>query len=198
MSRIAPLPLESLPAEIKEILQMGESMLGFMPNDGLIMARRPGLLKALSQLVGEVWGPGRLDLALKQLIAEMSSKTAGCMYRTAHAAYAASKSGVSKEKLDAIWHFESSKLFSDAEKAALRFTIAASQSPAATTDDDFSELKQFYDEEEIVELMGVIACFGFLNRWNDNMATALENKPLKFSEKNLKGGEWHPGKHSNL
>ena len=197
MSRVSPLPIDTLPAEVQEILKAGESILGFMPNDGLVMVRRPGLLRALSQLVGEVWGPGQVDDGLKRLIAEMSSKTAGCMYCTAHSAFAAAESGVSREKLQAIWSFESSELFSDAEKAALRFTIAASQSPAATTDADFEELRRFFDEDAIVEIMGVIACFGFLNRWNDNMATSLEQTPLQFAESNLAGGDWQAGKHAD-
>ena len=77
----------------------------------------------------------------------------------------------------------------------MRFTVAASQSPAATTNRDFEALRQYYDEEEIVELMGVIACFGFLNRWNDNMATGLESKPRQFAQDNLRSAGWDGGKH---
>ena len=195
MSRVAPLEFDTLPSDLQDILHNGEAVLGFMPNDGLVMARRPGLLRALSQLVGEVWGPGRLDDSLKRMVAEISSKTAGCMYCTAHSAYAAAESGVSRKKIESLWQFESSDLFNEAEKSALRFTVAASQSPAATTNRDFEALRQFYDEEEIVELMGVIACFGFLNRWNDNMATGLEPKPRQFAQDNLRSAGWDGGKH---
>ena len=49
---------------------------------------------------------------------------------------------------------------------------------------------------DIVEIMGVIALFGFLNRWNDSMGSALEDLPIKKGEKYLKEStNWVPGKH---
>lgn len=197
MSRVPPLDPAELPEDVRAVVDLGTEALGFTPNDGLVMARRPGLLAALSQLVGEVWGPGRLDDGLKRLVAELSSKTAGCMYCTAHAAHAAARAGVTAEKLDQLWTFERSDLYDDAERAALVFTVAASQSPAATTDADFARLREHFDDEQIVELMGVIACFGFLNRWNDNMATALEQTPLAFAHQSLDASQWDAGKHGD-
>lgn len=195
MSRVPPLALEELPDPLQQVVAEGEAALGFTPTDGLVMARRPGLLKALAALVAEVWGPGSLDTGLKRLVAEISSKTAGCMYCTAHAAYAGGAAGIPQEKLDALWQFATSPHYSAAERAALAFTVAASQSPAATTEADFAALREHYDDEQIVELVGVIACFGFLNRWNDNMATTLENAPLSFARASLDPAHWHPGKH---
>jgi hypothetical protein len=46
-------------------------------------------------------------------------------------------------------------------------------------------------EEQIVEIVGVIALFGFLNRWNNTMATPLEDEPIEY----LSRGGWQAGKH---
>ena len=45
-------------------------------------------------------------------------------------------------------------------------------------------------------MMGVIALFGFLNRWNDSMGSALEDLPIEKGEKYLKEPtNWTVGKH---
>lgn len=60
----------------------------------------------------------------------------------------------------------------------------------------FDELKKHWTEEQIVEIVGVIALFGFLNRWNDTMATPLEDVPTEHGEKALATHGWNAGKHA--
>ncbi|MDZ7727690.1 MAG: hypothetical protein U5Q44_05530 [Dehalococcoidia bacterium] len=45
--------------------------------------------------------------------------------------------------------------------------------------------------------MGVISLFGWLNRWNDTMATDLEEEPLAFAQEHLGGAGWAAGKHAD-
>lgn len=47
----------------------------------------------------------------------------------------------------------------------------------------------------MAELLGVIALFGFLNRWNDTMATPLEPVAASLGEQFLAGSGWRVGKH---
>ena len=44
--------------------------------------------------------------------------------------------------------------------------------------------------------MGVICLFGWLNRWNDTLATTLEPSPLRFAQRHV-GDGWSPGKHAS-
>ena len=60
----------------------------------------------------------------------------------------------------------------------------------------FALLKKHWTEEQIVEIVGVIAVFGFLNRWNDTMATPLEDEPIEVGEKFLAPRGWSAGKHA--
>src|SRR5262249_36015141 len=80
-------------------------------------------------------------------------------------------------------------------KATLDFALAAASVPNAVTDDMFAELRKHWTEEQIVEIVGVISLFGFLNRWNDTMATPLEDEPVAVGERYLKRGGWTAGKH---
>jgi hypothetical protein len=68
--------------------------------------------------------------------------------------------------------------------------------PNAVTDEMFLELKKHWSEDEIVEIVGVIAMFGFLNRWNDTFATPLEEHPAEFGEQHLAKHGWTIGKHA--
>jgi hypothetical protein len=58
-----------------------------------------------------------------------------------------------------------------------------------------AELRRHWDEGEVVEIMGVIALFGFLNRWNDSMGTALEDLPMTAADRHLSHTGWEAGKH---
>lgn len=177
MSRIAPKPRESLDAEMQAIMAAGDEIMGFTSNDALVMAHKPAMLKAMLGLVQAVYQPGSVPLDLKKLVAMMTSSAAGCVYCKAHTSYGAMKEGIAAEKLAAIWEYASSPLFTDAERAALDVARTAAFSPNETTDENFGELKKYYSNEQIVEIVGVISLFGFLNRWNSTLATELEETP---------------------
>jgi alkylhydroperoxidase family enzyme len=80
-------------------------------------------------------------------------------------------------------------------EAALDVAVAAGCVPNAVTDELFAELHKHWTEEQIVEIVAVISYFGFLNRWNDTLATPLEEEPLHFGEEYLASHGWSAGKH---
>jgi alkylhydroperoxidase family enzyme len=114
----------------------------------------------------------------------------------AHTAHTAGRVGIPDAKEEALWQYETSPLFSAAERAALRVGQGAAQVPNAVTDEDFDELKRHYTEAQIVDIVAVIALFGFLNRFNDTMATELESSPLEAGRRFLAEKGWTVGKHA--
>ena len=123
---------------------------------------------------------GKVDRGLKRLIAHVASRTAGCQYCMAHTAGGALHFGIDDRKLAAV-DYQVSPLYSAAERAALDLAVAAGAVPNAATDQMFLELRKHWTEEQIVEIVGVIAVFGF-NRWNDTLATPLEDEPIAVGE----------------
>jgi uncharacterized peroxidase-related enzyme len=194
--RMAPLPIEHSP-ELKEQFEAMRRNLGFVPNSILIMQRVPKLARAFAQLTAAIWDrDGKVDRGLKRLIAHVASRTAGCQYCMAHTAGGALHFGVDDRKVAAVWDYQVSPLYSAAERAALDLAVAASAVPNAATDEMFLELRKHWTEEQIVEIVGVIAVFGFLNRWNDTLATPLEEEPIAVGEKYLAAHGWSAGKHA--
>jgi uncharacterized peroxidase-related enzyme len=165
-----PLSRDAVP-EFKERFEHYENTRGFIPNSILTMSRRPAIAAAFMQLNKAVLYEGTVDEELKMLVSLIASQAAGCLYCQAHMANLSSIYKASDKKIAAVWEFDSSELFSDAERAALRLAVNASLIPNQASQADFDDLAKYFDEGEIVELVASIALFGYLNRWNDTMAT---------------------------
>jgi uncharacterized peroxidase-related enzyme len=193
MAYVKPLPREKI-KEFEPLLAPIEAVLGFVPNSLLTMARRPEIVRAFAALAGGVQS-GTVRPELKQLVAHISSTAAGCRYCQAHTAHTAARIGVPLEKLEAAWDFESDDRFDEPERVTLRFARDASVVPNAVTKSHFDDLRKHFSDDEIVELVAVISLFGWLNRWNDTMATELEGEPLNFASQHLASRGWQVGKH---
>ncbi len=194
---VDPLDRDSNP-ELQEMVDFYNETLGFTPNSLFTMMRRPRIAEAFLEMNQAVMeNKGRVTSALKRMIAYLSSMTTGCRYCEAHAIRAAERYGAEQEKMDNIWEYKTHEVFSDAERAAFDLAIAASQVPNAVDDTVSENMRKHWDEGEIVEIMGVIALFGYLNRWNDSMGTQLEKAAADSAEKLIaKKGDWNIGKHT--
>ena len=182
--------------ETQKLVNFFNETLGFCPNSVLTMQKKPHLAKAFVNLNKAVMdNAGSISSEFKRIIAYISSNTAGCRYCQAHAIRAAQRYGGEQERLEKAWDFENSSLFSDKEKIALRFTIASSSVPVNVNQDLEQSLKTYWNEVDILEIMSVIALFGYLNRWNDVMGTSLEEDAKNSAESLLKS-QWNIGKHS--
>ena len=194
MSRINDIA-ESERAALAPVFEATETAMGFVPNSFYAMAHWPELLKSFSSLAGTVLGQGEIDPGLKQLIAYVVSNAAGCRYCQAHTAHNATRRGITEEKIQSAFEFETSDLFSNAERAALRVALHAGMVPNAVEGSHFAALKEHYSDRQITEIVAVISLFGYLNRWNDTMATSLEAKAITFAGKVLAPTGWQGGKH---
>lgn len=196
MARLKPLDSQTTP-ELKSYFDFFLGTLGFTPNSVLTMQRRPRLVQAFAQLNAAVMAPeGEVDAGFRRLIGHLASKAGGCLYCQAHTLLGAQNFGISEQKLAEVWNYTDSDLYSPAEKVALDFALAAASQPNAVTDELFDRLRQHWNEGQIVEILAVVAMFGFLNRWNDSMATPLEAVPLAVARKAAGDHGFVPGKHA--
>ncbi len=196
MPLVEPLNPDHDPATQK-LADFFNETLGFCPNSVLTMQHRPAISQAFINLNKAVMdNQGRVTSALKRMIAWVSSNSTGCRYCQAHAIRAAERYGAAEEQLDNIWEYRTHPAFSEAERAALDFSLVASQIPNAVDQDIKERLYQYWDEGEIVEMLGVISLFGFLNRWNDSMGTTIEEGAVESGTKYLEKHGWVKGKHS--
>lgn len=182
--------------DTKQLAEFFNETLGFCPNSVLTMQHRPAISKAFINLNKAVMAnEGRVTSALKRMIAWVSSNSTGCRYCQAHAIRAAERYGAEQEQLDNIWEYRTHAAFSEAERAALDFSLQASMVPNNVDAEIKKRLYEHWNEGEIVEMLGVISLFGYLNRWNDSMGTSIEEGAVESGDQYLGKHGWNEGKH---
>ena len=196
MPRLPALPPETTP-QLKSHFDFFIGTLGFTPNSVLTMQRKPKLVQAFAQLNAAVMDPeGKVDQGFRRLIGHVVSQVSGCRYCQAHTLLGAHNFGVSDAKLADVWNYAKSPHYSVRERLAMDFALAAASQPNAVTDTLFAQLQQYWSDEEITEILAVVAMFAFLNRWNDSMATTLEASPTAVATQALGAQGWSAGKHA--
>ncbi len=195
MPLVKPLPAD-YDNEVKQLADFFNETLGFCPNSVLTMQIRPRIAKAFIELnMAVMENKGKVTSELKRLVGYISSYSTGCQYCQAHTIRAAERYGSTDDRLENIWEYKTHNSFNEGERAALDFAIAASHVPNAVSEEISENLKKFWNDGEIVEILGVIALFGFLNRWNDSMGTQIEPGAIESGEKYLNKKGWTGGKH---
>ena len=196
MNRVDPLTPEALLEAapfLKPLAEAGATI----PTCFHVMGYRPRILEQFQGFFASIMREGDVDPGLKQLIANVVSRSAGCRYCEAHTGHFAHiTAGVELVKIEAVWEFETSPLYSDAERAALRLALAAGYIPNGATDEHFDELRKYYSKSEMVEIVSVISMFGWLNRFNDTLANELEDDAVAFASEHLTEAGWEVGKHA--
>lgn len=173
-SRLSPLDRHGVP-ELEETFSGFEKLSGFVPNAFLIMARRPPLVEARFAEGRAVTAHTTLDPQLLDLVATIVSLVNQSAYSLAHREASTARRGIGRDKFHSVADFETSEHFSDAERAALRFARDATIVPNAVTDDHFVDLRKYFSDTEIVDMLGHACNQAWMNHWNDTIATQLEH-----------------------
>jgi len=126
----------------------------------------------------------------------MASQASGCQHCQSHGAFRLNSMGVDKERIRALWEYETSDLFSEGERAALDLVRAAAQIPNATQPKHFENLRKHYSNTQIIEILAVNSLAAWLNRWNDTIATVTDQESVDWATENLSDLGWHAGKHT--
>ncbi|MDQ3017279.1 MAG: carboxymuconolactone decarboxylase family protein [Bacteroidota bacterium] len=189
-------PISETDPAIADLVTFYNETLGFCPNSVRTMQIRPHIAEAFIRMNKAVMeNHGNVTSALKRLIAYISSYTTGCQYCQAHGIRAAERYGAREEQLKYVWEYQTHPSFSEAERAALDFAVAASSVPNGMDDVIADELRKHWTDGDIVEITGVVALFGYLNRWNDSMGTTIESGAIESGHELLAGHGWTGGKH---
>ncbi len=192
-------PLENSEIEDEQIVERFahyERTRGFTPNSIRTMARRPNIVKAFMALNQAVLYEGTVSEELKMLISLACSYAAGCRYCQSHMANLSAIYNAPDDKIAAVLSYWESDAFTAAERAAIDLAFKAAQHPNAVTQGEFDELSKHFDDGQVVEIVASVALFGYLNRWNDTMATTLEPLANARADSLLGSEGWTAGKHA--
>ena len=146
------------------------------------MEHWPELRESMNNLFKLVFPTREVSGELKQLVFTAASLASGCLHCQSHGSYHLHAIGVSDEKIQALWNYQDSNLFSESERAALDLAYAAGVAPNEVEPKNYVELRKYFSDIQIIELLAVIACGGFLNRWNDTIGTVTDQESIDFAK----------------
>ncbi len=178
MSRISRLDRSEVTAEIATLYERVFAVRGNVPNMFRVMAHRPEIFATMQAHFAAVLNTGTVSAKLKELIIVRTSQVNETPYCLASHTILARDLGWSDEQLSHLADWPRRSDFPAAEKAALRLAETVTRDANAVTDEQFAELRGFYSEGEIVELLCAIGLFNYFNRFNN----ALKMEPTKPGE----------------
>jgi uncharacterized peroxidase-related enzyme len=148
---------------------------GNVPNMFRTMAHRPEIFETIIAHMEAVLNTGTLPKALKELVIVRTSQLNRTPYCLASHTTICRKLGWTDEHIAALQDAVASDQFSEAEKAAIHLAEVMTLDAHQYSGVEFTHLRSFYSEGEVVELMAAIGLFNYFNRFND----LLEMEPTK-------------------
>jgi uncharacterized peroxidase-related enzyme len=178
MSRISRLDRSEVTPEIAAGFDKVFALRGNVPNMFRVMAHRPEIFATMQAHFSAVLSTGTVSTKLKELIIVRTSQVNDTPYCLASHLILARNLGWTDDQLVHLAEWPARSDFSPAEKAALRLAETVTRDAHVVTDEQFAELRSFYSEGEIVELLCAIGLFNYFNRFNN----ALRMEPTKPGE----------------
>jgi len=178
MSRISRVERSQVGPELNALFDKIFAERGNVPNMFRVMAHRPEIFSTMQAHFAAVLNTGTVPRRLKELIIVRTSQLNQTPYCLASHTRIAKNLGWSDDQLTHLADWPGREDFNPAEKAALRLAETVTRDAHAITDEQFAELRTYYSEGEIVELLCSIGLFNYFNRFND----ALRMQPTKPGE----------------
>jgi len=178
MSRISRLDRSEVAADTAALYDKIFAVRGNVPNMFCVMAHRPEIFATMQAHFAAVLNSGTAPTKLKELIIVRTSQVNETPYCLASHTKLARKLGWTEDQLTHLADWPCRDDFTAAEKAALRLAETVTRNANDVSDEQFAELRTFYSEGEIVELLCAIGLFNYFNRFNN----ALMMEPTKPGE----------------
>ena len=175
--RVRAKQLKEYPRYLRPFFWNQKRKYGQVLNPGLLWARVPKLFAAVALLYGALDRKSSpLSPVLRSLVTVRVSQINWCAFCVdINSSTLIERSG-STEKVDRLDRWRESDIFDEKEKAVLEYTEAITYSDQQVTDDLVDRLRNFFDEDGIVELTGLIAFQNLSSKFNN----ALDVPPQGF------------------
>lgn len=131
-----------------------------------LYAHVPGLLRGYGRLEQATAKLKGLDERLKNLAELKAATLTQCEYCIDMGSQIARRSGLSDEQLLALPRYRESELFTDLEKLVMDYAVGLSCTPVDVSDALFAELREHFDDAQLVELTHHIALENMRGRFN--------------------------------
>ena len=160
-------PLNQYPWYLRPFFWNQKRKYGQVLKPALVWARVPKLFSAVAILYGVLdRSSSPLDPILRSLITVRVSQINWCLFCVDINSSVLAKRTGSMEKVEAVEHWQESDLFDSKEKTVLQYVEAITYSDQQVNNDLMNNLREYFDEDEIVEITGLIAFQNLSSKFN--------------------------------
>ena len=165
--RVTEKPISSYPWYLRPFFWNQKRKYGQVLKPALIWARVPRLFAAIAILYGVLDRKSSpIDPVLRSLITVRVSQINGCRFCIdINSAVLAKRTG-SMNKVEALDRWQESELFDNKERVVLEYVEAVTYTGRQVDDDLTQRLYKYFNEDEIVELTGLIAFQNLSSKFN--------------------------------
>lgn len=173
--RISPKQLSRYPWYLRPFFWNQRRKHGAMLDSALLWARSPRLFLGVAFLYGMIdRRSSPLDPALRSLVTVRVSQVNWCRLCVDLNSETLIKRGASIAKVEALEHWRDSKLFDARERAVLDYAEAMTRSDVQVDDAHIARLKEFFDDDAVIELTGLIAFQNLSSKFNAALAVPAQ------------------------
>ena len=166
--RVQPKPLRSYPWFIRLFFLKQKKTYGRILDPGLLWGRSKWLFSTLALLYGAINRKGSpLSPALRSMLTVRVSQINHCEFCVDVNAATLARRGISEEKIKLLQNWRDSGCFDSMERAALEYAEAMTHTDRKVTPEIFAALKNFFDDDAIVELTGLVAFQNMSSKFNE-------------------------------
>lgn len=170
--RIQPRASADYPWYLRPLFRLQRRHYGQVLQPGLLWGRHPGLLFGVAFLLGRLnRRKSALTPALRALICVRVSQINDCPFciDINGASYLAA-GGAHADKLLSLAEWREAPCFSEQERQVLAYTESMTDSRQAVDDAQFARLRQYFDDDGLIELTALIAFQNMSSKFNAALA----------------------------
>jgi alkylhydroperoxidase family enzyme len=178
MTRIEGVPTHKASPLVRLIYRLSRRRLKREVDPIAVYAHAPGLLIGYGMFEQATSRLHNVDERLKVLAETKAAAVVNCEFCCDIASSIAREAGVTEAELLALPRYRESDEFSELEMLVLDYATAMSRTPTTVTDELFAQMREHFDERQLVELTNVIALENMRARFN----SAFDMTVAGFSE----------------
>lgn len=176
MPRISEVDLESLPQQVRDVIEERRKATG-EPTWQKMMGHRPRQLGHVLTLMGSFAEDTLLPKRLRELIVVAVSKANDCTHCVGRHSVRLNDAGLPYATIDALLEPDCPGLAPE-ERAVRDYVVALTADPNRVRDAAFNGLRAYFDEAQIVEITLLATLAGFFNAFNNVMQVELDDSHM--------------------
>ena len=178
MSRIAPVPPQLAPPDVRAAYEGAMKKFGRLPVPIAVTAHHPEVFAASMGFERAFGRASKVDARLTALAAVKVASLVGCPFSMDVGSAVGRAAGVTEAQLRALADHRKSTRFSDVERLVLDYAVAMTATPVEVPDAMFTALRRHFNDEQMIELTATIAWENYRARFDH----ALGIEAQGFSE----------------